>query len=74
MMPYAMALGVDKRFAKRFGKLPIGQCPYISTGVDNTMRASQWQALMRRTLSGMNTRGQVGYWERLLAAIEAFIK
>ncbi len=74
MMPYAMALGVDKRFAKRFGKLPIGQCPYISTGVDNTMRASQWQALMRRALSGMNTRGQVDYWERLLAAIEAFIK
>ena len=74
MMPYAMALGVDKQFAKRFGKLPIGQCPYISTGVDSTMRASQWQALMRRTLSGMNTRGQVSYWERILAAIEAFIK
>ena len=74
MMPCAMALGVDKRFAKQFGKLPIGQCPYISTGADNTMRASQWQALMRRTLSGMNTRGQVSYWERILAAIEAFIK
>ena len=74
MMPYAMALGVDKQFAKRFGKLPIGQCPYISTGVDSTMRASQWVGLMRRVLSGMNTRGQVSYWERILAAIEAFIK
>ena len=74
MMPYAMALGVDKQFAKRFGKLPIGQCPYIFTGADSTMRASQWRMLMRRTLSGMSTRGQVGYWQRLLAAIEAFIK
>ena len=74
MMPYAMALGVDKRFAKQFGSLPLGQCPYISTGVDSTMRASQWAALMRRTLSGMNTRGQVGYLERLLAIVEQFIR
>ena len=74
MMPYAMALGIDKRFAKQFGKLPIEQCPYISTGVESTMRASQWRGLMRRVLAAMNTRGQVSYWQRLLSAIEAFIK
>ncbi len=74
MMPYALALGIDKRFAKQFGKLPIGQCPYISTGAESTMRASQWAALMRRALKAMNTRGQVGYWERILAVIESFIK
>lgn len=74
MMPYAMALGIDKRFAKQFGKLPIGQCPYIFTGVDSTMRATQWRELMRRVHSGMNTRSEAGYMQRLLAAIEAFIK
>ena len=74
MMPYAMALGVDKRFAKRFGKHPIEQCPYISVGADSTLRALQWRDLMRRVLAGMHTRGQVGYWQRLLAAIEAFVK
>ena len=74
MMPYAMALGIDKRFAKQFGKLPIEQCPYISTGVESTMRASQWRGLMRRVLAAMNTRGQMSYWQRLLNAIEAFIK
>ena len=74
MMPYAMALGVDKRFAKRFGKSPIEQCPYISVGADSTLRALQWRDLMRRVLTGMNTRGQVGYWQRLLSAIEVFLK
>lgn len=74
MMPYAMALGVDKRFAKQFGKLPIEQCPYLSTGADSTLRASQWQNLMRRTISAMNTRGQASFLERLLAAIEQFIR
>ena len=74
MMPYAIALGVDKRFAKRFGKNAIEQCPYISVGADSTLRALQWRDMMRRVLAGMSTRGQPGYWERLLAAIEAFIK
>lgn len=74
MMPYAMALGVDKRFAKRFGKNPIEQCPYISVGADSTLRALQWRELMRRVLTGMHTRSQVGYWQRLLSAMEAFVK
>ena len=74
MMPYAMALGVDKRFAKRFGKNPIEQCPYISVGADSTLRALQWRELMRRVLAGMHTRSQVGYWQRLLSAMEAFVK
>ena len=74
MMPYAMALGVDKRFARRFGKRAIGQCPYISTGAENTMPASQWQSLMRRVYAAMNTRGQVSFLERLVALIEPFLK
>lgn len=74
MMPYAMALGVDRRFAKRFGNLPVEQCPYISVGASSTLRAIQWRGLMRRVLAGMNTRSQPGYLERLMKAVEAFIK
>ena len=74
MMPSAMALGVDRRFAKRFGNMPVEQCPYISVGADSTLRAVQWRGLMRRVLAGMNTRGQASYWKRFLSAIEAFRK
>lgn len=74
MMPYAMALGVDKAFAKQFGKLPIGQCPYIAMGVESTMRAEQWRGLMRRVLKGMNTRVPNGYLEKVIAFLQSFTR
>ncbi|MBQ8748752.1 MAG: DUF2207 domain-containing protein [Oscillospiraceae bacterium] len=74
MAPYALALGVDKRFSKRFGKLLISQCPYISTGVEAELRATQWNGMMRRVLRGMNTRLPNGYLERMIAMIQRFIR
>jgi hypothetical protein len=74
MAPYAMALGVDKRFSKRFGKLLIPQCPYIATGTDSDLRATQWCSLMRRVLKGMNTRLPNGYLEQAIALIRRFIR
>lgn len=74
MMPYAMALGVDKAFAKQFGKLPIGQCPYIVLGVESTMRASQWRLLLRRVLKGMNTQLPNPYLEKAIAFLQRFIR
>ena len=71
MMPYAMALGVDKAFAKQFGKLPIGQCPYISVGADSTMRAAQWRSMMRRILGKMNTLPEQTRSEKFLALLES---
>lgn len=74
MMPYAMALGVDKRFAKQFDKLQIGACPYVFIGTDSTMRATQWCGLMRRVLKGMRTTLPNTRLERLVALIESFMK
>lgn len=74
MMPYAMALGVDGAFVKRFGKLPIEQCPYITTGADSTLRATQWRDLMRRVLRGMRTQGPNTKLERLIQFLESFVK
>lgn len=71
MMPYAMALGADKAFAKRFGKLPIGQCPYISVGADSTMRAHQWRSLMRRILNQMNTLPEQTRTEKFLSLLQS---
>ena len=71
MMPYAMALGADKAFAKRFGKQIIGQCPYISVGADNAVRAAQWRGLMRRILGKMNTQPEQTRTEKLLAFLQS---
>ena len=74
MAPYALALGVDKAFAKQFGKLPIPQCPYIFTGTDSTLRATQWCSLMRRVYKGMNTRNPNSRLAHLYTMIERFIR
>ncbi len=66
MFPYAMGLGVDKAFAKQFGKHPIGPCPYVITGFENDMRAEQWRGLLRRVLEGMNAQ-RLNSWKEKLA-------
>lgn len=70
MMPYAMALGVDKTFARRFGKQNVGQCPYITVGAESTMRAEQWWGLMRRVLAGMNTKPEQTKMEKFLSFLK----
>lgn len=74
MAPYALALGVDKAFAKRFGKQSIENCPYIDTGVGGRMRASQWNGVMRRVLKGMNTRPDQGRLETVKALLQSFTR
>lgn len=74
MMPYAMALGVDEQFAKRFGKLPIGPCPYIDMGAESTMRAVQWRSVMHRVMGAMNIQNPNSRGRQILALIRAFIK
>lgn len=55
MSVYAIALGVHKQFAKRFGKLPITPCPYLEGGPQNITYAYQWADIMGRVLTGMST-------------------
>jgi hypothetical protein len=70
MVPYAVALGVDKAFAGRFGKMNVGQCPYIFAGAESTMRAEQWQVLMRRVLANMSTQPEQSRMEKVLSFLK----
>lgn len=74
MMPFAIALGADKAFARSFGKEMIGQCPYISYGADTPMRAGQWRAQMRRILEKMNTLPEQTRTEKIIAFVESLRK
>ena len=74
MAPYALALGVEKRFAKRFGGIPIGPCPYITSGGESTMHAAQWAVLMRRVLNAMNARQQNRFLEKVSAVLRLLVK
>ena len=56
MAPYALALGVDREFAKAFGKSGIHACTYLTTGMDGHLSAAEWSALLRSTMQSMTRR------------------
>lgn len=66
MAPYAMALGVLGPFARRFGDMNLGQCPYLTTGLDGKMSAAQWSKLMLTAAKILDTRQRRLSIDRLL--------
>lgn len=71
MAPYALALGVDRAFAKRFGNEKIDPCPYLTTGMDGHRTASEWSELFRRALDAMGDRQRRMPLEKLIRIIES---
>ena len=70
MIPYALALGVDKTFAKHFGKEKLDPCPYLTTGMDGHRTAGEWSELYRRALDAMDDRNRRLPFEKLIRIIE----
>lgn len=54
MAPYALALGLDRRFARRFGKEPLPESSYLDVGDNRPMTASQWAAELRYAADILN--------------------
>ncbi len=69
MAPYAAALGVDAAFAARFGGKRLPACPYLTTGMDGHMSARDWDKLLRRTITALDSRAKRLPLERLLALL-----
>lgn len=54
LIPYAMALGVDRSFARRFGTRQLPACPYLVTKNNSDRDAGQWLLLLRKTAAVMD--------------------
>ncbi|MBQ4641575.1 MAG: DUF2207 domain-containing protein [Oscillospiraceae bacterium] len=74
MAPYALALGVDKRFARSFKSIPVSPCPYIQTGSNTPMRAEQMRKQMQDVLRTMTARQQRSGLEKIAKLIGSFGK
>ena len=74
MAPFALALGVDKGFARDFGKQPIPRCPYLQIAAGEHLTAGQWNEILRRTVAAMNARQQKLKQEKFLAFLQNLIK
>lgn len=58
MLPYALALGVDKRFADAFGSLPMDDCPYLQGAGREGMTAAGWRNLLTQVLTELEDRAR----------------
>ena len=65
LAPYALALGVDKRFARRFGKTKLVEAGFLHSTDHRAETASQWAALLRQTADLLNARQKRLPYERL---------
>lgn len=74
MLPAAMALGVDKAFARRFGSLRFSGCPYLRWEIDANMTAPQWCATLRRVASAMDDRAKKLPMERFLGILHSITR
>ena len=56
MLPYAIALGVDTRFAKAFGSMPMPHCHYLLVAQNEKRTAAEWALLVRKVADQMDKR------------------
>ena len=65
LAPYALALGRDKVFARRFGNLRMPECSYLICGNRQQMTASEWAAQLRAAVKALDARAKRLPFERL---------
>lgn len=74
LAPYALALGSDGAFARRFGKSRLPVCPYIQASSTRGMTAQQWCQMMRHILDGMTARQRKMPLEALRSVMDNYMK
>ncbi len=74
LMPYALALGVEKPFARRFGKVTLAECSYLTAPIRRELTPAQWAALLRQVADRLNRRQRRLKYEQLLQQAEGMVK
>lgn len=64
LAPFAIAMGVDKKFAKQFGSLRIPACSWLVSGMDAPRTPNEWYPLLREAVDAMNALAKRPFWEK----------
>ena len=67
LAPFALAMGVEASFATRFRGIRLPACPYLTTGMDGHMTASDWSRLLRDAVDALDERQRQLLLERLMS-------
>jgi hypothetical protein len=65
MLPYAMALGVEKSFAKSFRGKRFPPCSYLITGVYHKMTAEEWTQMATEIAGALDAQQKRMFLEKL---------
>lgn len=52
--PYALSMGLDMTFARRFARLRMPDCPYLIREGKQTLAATEWAALLRTAVRSLD--------------------
>ena len=74
MAPYALALGVDKAFASRFGRMLIPECPYLGVATKGRLTAAQWSDVMHQIVRVMNAQQARLKTDSVMSVLRSFIR
>jgi hypothetical protein len=74
LMPYALALGVERSFARRFGKVTVPECSYLIASVRGELTPLQWAGLLRQVADRLNRRQRRLKYEQLFNTTEHLVK
>lgn len=66
LAPYALAMGVDKQFAAKFGRMEQPMCTWLVSAVNTPRTASEWCLLLRKAVDNMNREQKRPKWEQIL--------
>lgn len=66
MAPYALAMGVVKQFAASFKSRKLNACPYLTTGMDGHLTATEWSQVMERAMHSLDHRQKRLFLERFM--------
>lgn len=58
LAPYALALGLDRRFANRFNRLKLQECNYLIIGNRRHMCASEWAKVLRSVVEILDAKAK----------------
>lgn len=65
MAPYAMALGVDRKFTRAFANVELTECAYLTAEGFVPKSAKQWHGILREVVRTMDERQKPALWVRL---------
>lgn len=65
LAPYALAMGVDRAFARRFGRRRLPPCGWLIAEPGPAATAEDWYRLLRRTVRAMDALRARPVWEKL---------